>query len=217
MKLFVALKDPDDSLPPQAKTIVSTIRSSSSGMTRINLVQMLSDGRLNTRQPASRILSFYAPSLTCHGFIRCDDAEEAPQEKEMKKPVTITIKLTDPQLTAKSKLSPPGDTLARPVLRGFESGFQNDLLLVCGEDQDDHDIWLVRGETTKLVGTLNHQKFHEVCKAKDLELGPGDFEWLSGNMLAPGTVLSGKHCATLHRKINGASLTQVVALVPISA
>lgn len=58
-----AIENAEKPLPPQAETILNAIKAAGpEGITRSQLVKVLS-GALETRQPISRVLTFYQPRL----------------------------------------------------------------------------------------------------------------------------------------------------------
>lgn len=70
---FSFVKDPDEKakLAPQARVIVGAIKELKS-VEREALVKVLSDGRLTTRQPVERILTYYQKSLETQGLIKME-------------------------------------------------------------------------------------------------------------------------------------------------
>lgn len=64
-------------IAPQAAGIVSTVEAAGKdGITRKELVELL-DTVIETRQPVSRILTYYQKMLVEKGFLRVDKAEAA--------------------------------------------------------------------------------------------------------------------------------------------
>jgi len=221
---FKALKQADDTLPPQAKVIVSTLASRPEGVSRPILVAML-EGCLNTQQPAARILSFYTQRLISEGFISREDDGETPakpaaKKDEMKKVATVSIKLADLKLNEaqfkRLKSSPTVEVgaVALPVIRAFELESWNEIILICGEDADDQDVWILQTgpKTATLVGTLNATALAEVLKTKELNLScSDDFEWLNESMVEKTVSLHGKHCGApaLKKHIDGVEFRQI--------
>lgn len=72
--LFNALKDADDSLVPQAAEIVKIISESGGQIQKKDLVTALGT-RIQSKQPAGRILSFYKGALIKGGFISVTKSE----------------------------------------------------------------------------------------------------------------------------------------------
>ncbi len=70
---FSFVKDPDEKakLAPQARVIVNAIKELKSAE-REALVKVLGDGRLTTRQPVERILTYYQKSLETQGLIKVE-------------------------------------------------------------------------------------------------------------------------------------------------
>lgn len=70
---FSFVKDPDEKakLAPQARVIVSTLKELKTAP-RDHLVKVLGDGRLTTRQPVERILTYYQKSLETQGLIKME-------------------------------------------------------------------------------------------------------------------------------------------------
>lgn len=63
-----------EKLAPQARTIVNTLELHKAGLSRADLVTALT-GKLNTRQPESRILTYYQKSLIERGYVRIEETE----------------------------------------------------------------------------------------------------------------------------------------------
>lgn len=60
-----------EKLAPQAQVIVNTIQELKAA-SREDVVARLSDGRLKTRQPPERILTYYQKALETAGFIKME-------------------------------------------------------------------------------------------------------------------------------------------------
>lgn len=73
---FVKGIDEGEKLAPQAKVIVETIQSLGTAP-REQVVEALSDGRLKTRQPPERILTYYQKALASKGYFTMEKIAEA--------------------------------------------------------------------------------------------------------------------------------------------
>jgi len=78
---IIAGKPADEKLPPQAREIVKAVRATH-GVTLDRLATKL-DGKLKTKQPVKRIISFYMPRLKKGGYLKVAHAKK--QEPRSKK------------------------------------------------------------------------------------------------------------------------------------
>lgn len=77
---FLKAVSPEDKLAPQARTIVNVLSEHKDGLSRADLVTALT-GKLNTRQPEGRILTYYQKLLTERGHLKIEETEVvAPAE-----------------------------------------------------------------------------------------------------------------------------------------
>lgn len=190
-KTFVALKPADDSLPKQAAVIVSVLTTQGGRATYDVLLRGL-DGQLKTTQPLARVLSFYRPMLIDRGFVAEEDVDDGTGIGQ-----TAPIEV-DPKMKSVSvvEVDFPRDTpLKLKVLRGFRQN--DDVILVCGSDVKDHDVWKICGGKALLVGVVRRDQFATLLKTKELKLEQKDFEWVGRPECLP---LVGKHAnrTTLH-------------------
>lgn len=73
---FVKAVDATAKLAPQARVIVNVLSEHKDGLTREDLCKAL-DGKLVTRQPIGRIVTYYQKLLTEQGYVTIDSVQVA--------------------------------------------------------------------------------------------------------------------------------------------
>lgn len=71
-----------EKLAPQARVIVNVLSEHKDGVSRAELVTALT-GKLNTRQPEGRILTYYQKTLVERGYVRIEETEVAAPAAEV--------------------------------------------------------------------------------------------------------------------------------------
>ncbi len=114
----------DETFAPQAQAILDAIRGSEQPVERTVLIEKLQKN-LNTRQPVSRVLSFFRPRLISSGILK-EIKETDPVEKPAKTAKTEKVaraasseksrKATKPEKTASKKTSKPKAKKTSPTV-----------------------------------------------------------------------------------------------------
>lgn len=68
--------------------------------------------------------------------------------------------------------------LERPVIRAFSLADGAHLVMI-GNDQEDHELWRLDGQSAALVGTLHDAIYRTIRRTRQLNLtcSPEHFEW----------------------------------------
>ena len=158
-----ALKSPSGAkLPPQAATIVQVLLDSGP-LTRECLFEELAP-KIKTTQPIARIYAFYRGLLLKQGFIKeIEESEVEPVEAEPTRAL------------ATFKVNGQSPVTCR-VIRGFKDA-QGRRVVLCGEDEDDQDLWVLQGTKAMLLGTLTKPGFSKAVRAAELNLNEASFAW----------------------------------------
>jgi hypothetical protein len=90
-------------------------------------------------------------------------------------PIKIKVKLVGfsgnrNMATLKYEYQPIGDELELSVFRIFQLKDSQNLVLACGNDFDDNDLWLADGHSITLIGSIKAEPYQKIRRQRCLDI-----------------------------------------------